>query len=511
MARTRFGFPRFWGGRPALIVACLLVQAASPSRGPEARTANYFDQVRDKPVALAIFLRSLPKGGDLHNHLAGAVYAESLIKWGVEGGLCVRLADHSLTTPPCDPDHGALPLAQALAASPSLYHDLVDAFSMRDLIAHAGVSGHDQFFASFDRFGPAMAGHTPEMIAEAANRAAADHVDYLELMDSPGMAAAWTLAAKTSWRDNPDGLYAQFAPALAALVEATKSEIATKDLKAHEIMHCEAADAEPGCKVQIRYIAQVIRTFSPAQVFAQVQFGYALAAADPLVVGVNLVAPEDDPTTLRDYAKQMAMLGYMGRRYPTVRLTLHAGELTQGLVPPEDLSHHIRDAIDIAGARRIGHGVDLRYEIDAGGLLKTMAAKKVLVEINLTSNDVILGVKGEDHPFPAYRAAGVPVALSTDDEGVSRIDLTHEFVRAVQTYRLSYGDLKTLVRNSLEYSFLPGRSLWAATAPYRLDPACVRGETAACTSLLNASEKARLQWRLEGEFKAFEATAWPVS
>jgi hypothetical protein len=330
-------------------------------------------------------------------------------------------------------------------------------------------------------------------------------------MDSPGMAAAWTLAAKTSWRDNPDGLYAQFAPALAPLVEATKSEIATNDLKAHEIMHCEAADAEPGCKVQIRYIAQVIRTFSPAQVFAQVQFGYALAAADPLVVGVNLVAPEDDPTTLRDYAKQMAMLGYMGRRYPTVRLTLHAGELTQGLVPPEDLGHHIRDAVDIAGARRIGHGVDLSYEIDAGGLLKTMAAKKVLVEINLTSNDVILGVKGEDHPFPAYRAAGVPVALSTDDEGVSRVDLTHEFVRAVQTYRLSYGDLKTLVRNSLEYSFLPGRSLWDATAPYRLDPACVRGETAACTSLLNDSEKARLQWRLEGEFKAFEATAWPVS
>ena len=52
-----------------------------------------------------------------------------------------------------------------------------------------------------------------------------------------------------------------------------------------------------------------------------------------------------------------------------------------------------------------------------------------MVEVNLTSNDVILGIKGTDHPLAAYRAAHVPWALSTDDEGVSRIDLTHEYVK----------------------------------------------------------------------------------
>jgi len=349
------------------------------------------------------------------------------------------------------------------------------------------------------------------MIAEVANRAAADHVDYLELMDSPGMATARSVARAALWRDDPDGLYAQFAPRLTPLVAKTTAEIAANDLAARRIMRCGGAGAEPGCGVQIRYIAQVIRIFPPAEVFAQIQFGYALAATDPQVVGVNLVAPEDDPTTLRDYAKQMAMLAYMGRRYPMVRLTLHAGELSPALVPPEDLTHHIRDAVEIAGARRIGHGVDLRHESGAPGLLSEMAAKKVLVEINLTSNDLILGVRGEDHPFPDYRAAGVPVALSTDDEGVSRIDLTHEFVRAVQTYRLSYADLKTLSRNSLEYSFLPGRSLWVATAPYRVNPACAHGGSGACAALLKASEKARLQWRLEGEFRKFEASPWSNS
>ena len=84
----------------------------------------------------------------------------------------------------------------------------------------------------------------------------------------------------------------------------------------------------------------------------------------------------------------------------------------------------------MAGAERIGHGVDVMYEDDARELLKEMADKHVMVEINLSSNEGILGVEGDEHPFPVYRSAHVPVALSTDDEGVSRIDLTHEYVRA---------------------------------------------------------------------------------
>ncbi len=86
-----------------------------------------------------------------------------------------------------------------------------------------------------------------------------------------------------------------------------------------------------------------------------------------------------------------------------------------------------------------------------------MAKEKVMVEINLTSNDVILGVKNQNHPFPAYRKYGVPMAFSTDDEGVSRIDLSHEYQRAVETYDLGYEELKMYSRNALSYSFLAGR------------------------------------------------------
>jgi adenosine deaminase len=152
------------------------------------------------------------------------------------------------------------------------------------------------------------------------------------------------------------------------------------------------------------------------------------------------------------------------------------------------------------------------YEDHPHSLLQEMAANHVMVEISLTSNDVILGVSGKDHPFPIYRQFGVPVALATDDEGVSRINLTHEYVRAVQTYGLSYADLKKMVRTGLEHSFLAGTSLWSSPDTFaRLATACAQDSagtdkpSARCAAFLQSNEKAAQQWELERRFRAFEA------
>jgi hypothetical protein len=208
----------------------------------------------------------------------------------------------------------------------------------------------------------------------------------------------------------------------------------------------------------------------------------------------------------------MRMVGFLRTLYPKVRVSLHAGELAPGLVPPEGLCCHIRLAVEDAGVDRIGHGVDVMYEDEPYQLLKTMADKGVLVEINLTSNDIILGVGGDLHPFATYRKFGVPLALSTDDPGIERIDLTHEYVRAATDYALGYADLKELVRNSLEYSFLPGSSLWADKGDYtRVAPGCrsdlpgAGAPSPPCAAFLAAHEKAAQQWELERRFQAFEA------
>ena len=206
----------------------------------------------------------------------------------------------------------------------------------------------------------------------------------------------------------------------------------------------------------------------------------------------------------------MRMVGFLKGLYPEAHVSLHAGELRPGLVPPDGLRFHIRDSVEVGKAERIGHGVDVMYEENPHELLNEMARRNVLVEICLTSNDGILGVRGRQHPLAAYLKAGVPVALSTDDEGVSRSEMTTEYERAVLEQNLDYLTLKKMARTSLEHSFLPGQSLWSDPHKFNAVHEC-SGEKplaipgSACSKFLSGSEKAREEWRLERRFAEFES------
>ena len=183
---------------------------------------------------------------------------------------------------------------------------------------------------------------------------------------------------------------------------AKKSAIMLKR-PARQIEHCGTPHATPACKVKIRYIYQILRDFPKQQVFAQTLLGFEVATADPRFVGMTYVQPEDNTIPMADYEWQMKFIEYLRGVYPKPHINLHAGELAPGLVPPEGLCCHIRLAVEVAHSERIGHGVDVMHEDRPYDLLKEMAAKHVMVEINLTSNDVILGVKGNEHPLPIYR------------------------------------------------------------------------------------------------------------
>jgi adenosine deaminase len=266
----------------------------------------------------------------------------------------------------------------------------------------------------------------------------------------------------------------------------------------------------PFCGVTVRYLASLKRTVPKQQLFAELVHAFELVRTDPRIVGINLVGPEDAPITLQTYREQMELIGALKKIMPEVPVSLHAGELRIGLVPPRHLRAHIRQAVEIAKAARIGHGVDIMHENRPYALLSDMAKQGVLVEINLTSNDIILGISGNDHPFPTYLKHGVPLALATDDEGVARINLTHEYRRAVQSYSLDYATVKMLSRNSLTYAFVAGQSLWRDAAPATSHRACGGGSLGtttppqACAAFLKKSAKAQLQWRLEADYRDFE-------
>src|SRR5258708_242040 len=163
-----------------MILLIFAIAAAVGGCTPAARigatspTAQYYGEIRAQPALVEAFLRRMPKGGDLHNHLSGAIYAESLIAWAVADGLCVERVTVTLRPPPCAPAKGAPALADTLP-EPEFYGALIRAFSMRDFVP-GRESGHDHFFASFGKFGAATRQRMGDMLAEAATRAAADPV-----------------------------------------------------------------------------------------------------------------------------------------------------------------------------------------------------------------------------------------------------------------------------------------------------------------------------------------------
>jgi adenosine deaminase len=511
----------------ALLAFTALAQGqtkAKPGSGMtplERRASLNLDAARGNPLKLRNLLLKMPKGADLHNHLAGAIYAESWIRAAAQDRLCVDPSalrgtqsvfsqPENQESPACT---GGKILSSDLSKNQPLYDDLVDSFSMRGFVPSPGLTGHDHFFRTFSRFDGISRDHLGEWLDEVAARADRQNEQYLELMHTPDFAQAAKAGYEIGWQDD----LARFREALLAKPLDREIARARKELDEAEALrarleHCGESNESPACRVKIRYLCQVLRGFPKQQVFAQTILCFEIAAVDPRYVGINFVMPEDGYISMSDYAEHMRMVEFLHKLYPKVHISLHAGEIAPGLVPYEGLCCHIRLAVDKAGAERIGHGVDIMYEERPHELLKELAAKHVMVEINLTSNDMILGISGKDHPFPLYRQFGVPVAFSTDDEGVSRIDLTHEYVRAVQTYDLKYMDLKQMVRTGLEYNFLPGSSLWAAadkfTAPVS---ACSREAlgaekpSAPCASFLKSSEKAREQWELERRFQAFES------
>jgi adenosine deaminase len=503
--------------------------AGEPSQaGNAVRAARAFEAAKKQgPLALYGFLAGMPKGADLHVHLSGAVYAESWIRAAGEDGLCIDTKTLSFVKPSsgeCTKDPGQVSAADLLAhtqipANQDLYDKLINAFSMRSFVPYAGWSGHDQFFSTFGHFGGTDKRHTGEWVDEVVTRAAAQNEQYVELMETPPFGHAATIAHELGW----DANLAEFRQKLLdhgldEEVDAAKEHIQRALELRKKLEHCAAnseaapAYAKPACQVEVRFIYQILRGAPREQVFAQTLLGFETIAKLPEFVGINFVQPEDGYLSMTDYTLQMHMLDYLHSVYPSVHITLHAGELAPGMVTPDGLHFHIRQAVELGHAERIGHGVDVMYEDDAPGLLKELAKKHVMIEINLTSNDGILGIKGADHPLPFYRKAGVPVALSTDDEGVSRIDLTHEYVRAAEEYSLSYAELKQMARTGMEHNFLPGKSLWAAEDVFTAPATACRGQvlgsekpTAACKTFLEGNEKATAQWEQERRFRAFEA------
>jgi hypothetical protein len=522
VSRSRFAIAALT--LPLMLLCALAVQAQPrqsdtvASSSAEQRTARYFESIRKSQPQELAFLLEMPKGGDLHTHLSGAIYAESYIQWAADSGLCINTTTMALTAPKppakCDPKSDQPPASMALTSS-SLYARMIDAWSMHNWQL-SGQSGHDHFFDTFGKFSAATWGQNGKMLAELVARAGRGKVLYVEVMLTPDGTTTGVMSSQIAdnvpWNGN-------FSRMLASLKSAGIDGAATLGIKnIHDaeaekdrLLKCGTTEADIGCAVTIRYIAQVSRGSGLSQVFAQMVTGFALANnPSSKFLALNLVQPEDGLGSMQNFDMQMQMLRFLRPMYPQAHLSLHAGELAPGMVTPEGLTFHIHDSVMMAGADRIGHGVDIMHESKPYELMKEMARRNVMVEICLSSNDGILGISGPEHPLATYMKYGVPVALATDDEGVSRSEISREFLRAADDQGLGYLQLKTMARNSLQYAFIAGGSLWsdarrfAPIAQCRQEFATMTLTSSSCRQYLDSNEKAKLQWILEEEFRRFE-------
>ncbi|MEM7362986.1 MAG: hypothetical protein AAF525_03115 [Pseudomonadota bacterium] len=425
---------------------------------PDLSIEERFELAKRTTPELIAFIRRMPKGGDLHNHVSGATFADFLLDSAQAAGQFYDISERRIVDAETD---DTLTIAQ-LVASPEHLNDYRNRISVRGWRPASGSSGHHQFFSSFAYIG-SVDRSADEMLAEVVLRNHYQNVHYLELMLLPRNQAVLSRFFTRYRGVQMDDLAGSLEPLMTVVNDPELGSSIRESLDQFERRvddRIQAAGKNPTEMPVVRYVGSLNRVADINQFFITAVIIMSVIAADERVVAINMVAPEDATLSRRQFDDQMKILDFLWNELGRPAVTLHGGELVLRDSPVEPMRNRIRRTIDEGHAQRIGHGISVAWEEDVVGLLEQMRRDGVMVEINLTSNEVILGIRNDDHPLQLYRRAGVPVCFTTDDEGVNRSNLTMEYVKAVQRYDLSYGELKDMTRNCLEYSFLPGQSLF---------------------------------------------------
>jgi adenosine deaminase len=454
---------------PRLIAAALAAAFACGAHakgGNEDIVSRHFATLVASPVKtaeLTMFMTMLPKGGDLHHHYSGAIYAEQYLEWVDRQGYCVNKINYRITS-----DKAALEAERAkpgplrtcvsgadLVADNTAYRQLLQKWSTLDFHNHAAdqVPPDQAFFDTFGYFGPVASTNTNEGLRTLKARAIAENLSYIETIFE--LAPITPDPAFDNMVGAPSFQPGQLDAALAKLTAQLEANPAfARGIADYSANVDKSAAGIDDARFTMRYQPYVLRFLSPSIVYSQMLASFKLAKANPLIVGVNIVGQESLQVSMRDYSLHMQMFRFLKAKYPDVKTALHAGELRLGSVPPEGLTFHIGEAVNIAGADRIGHGIDIAHEKDALAVMKTMRERRIPVEVNLTSNEFILGVKNAEHPVELYRRYGVPFVIATDDAGVTRHSLSSEYVLFATRYRTDYAEVKKLSYDSIRYAFL---------------------------------------------------------
>lgn len=445
-----------------ITIFCFLITQIGFSQSAE----SYLEKIRNNEALLTAFFQQMPKGGDLHHHFSGSVYAEPLLERAIAEDFYLNL--ETMAVSKTKPANGNWENFSSLKNKGKLDYyqqQIMQTWSVKDY--NGSVPSDDQFFDSFMKFEPTIQGHFAEGMLELKKRAISENVSYIETQLST-IPCDMNVSDLADFNSKLRQASAQKdEKAVLKLLDELYKALQKKDAKkyAEDFNTNFLAKLHKDLKMDddrftMRYQNFVLRFMEPVDLFKNLTIAFISSSESKLTAGVNIVSPEHGENSMKDYWLHMVMFKYCHSKFPDVKYTLHAGELTLGLVQPEDLTWHINDAVYIAGANRIGHGVDIAYEANSYDLLKYMAKNNIPIEINLASNEFILKVKENRHPFTLYKEFNVPIVISTDDAGILRSNMTEQYVLLAKRYPdVSYETIKKYVYNSINYSFIQDESV----------------------------------------------------
>ena len=198
-----------------------------------------------------------------------------------------------------------------------------------------------------------------------------------------------------------------------------------------------AKEAEKKYKVMVRLIASVNR--HEALELAEQVAWIAVEKGRENIVGLDLAGNE------AEYPAKPFLPLFKEARQAGLQTTIHAGEWSGAA--------NVREAVEVFGAQRIGHGVRVLEDDFTTALARENG---VAFEVCMTSN-YQTGVVSElnAHPAPRMLNAGLNVTFNTDDPSISQITLGNEYRLAVQDLKIPLETMKQRVLAAAGASFLP--------------------------------------------------------
>lgn len=423
------------------------------------KTSSYLTKIRGDRAALRSFLQKMPKGGELHTHLSGHPTPERLLELAANSKTFryfIRVPNQTTAaddpqaytfvaiTPgaaiPLDAKSTLVPVTNLLNPQTETQRQQLLAYRQAQIISPTAANPNNIFFNAIFARNDAVTGNpeiVKQMLADVVTEAHDNHLSYIEPMFSP-------------FPNNPAG--GNKAEEYKVLNVTTAREYLKSLLAAVQTANQKYPENE---RVEVGFMLSFRRTSQ--KIFTQLPIAFELAAGNDevgrAIAGINFVGNEysEDPIIGKEITAPSSLDNYIStlrRIYPTVRLSIHAGESNQW-------DWHIRDSI-LMGADRIGHGVNLaKSPLQNSPDMILMRRRKILVEACLTSNSLLLKLPIPKHPFLSYLRAGIPVSLNTDDQGIFETNITEEFARAVENHpSLKWQELKQMARYSLEYAFV---------------------------------------------------------